>query len=119
MPKNERTLQMMKAFLGLRRQGFGIYEIADQFHLSPTTVYRCVPEIAEMEGVPKESLLDDPNRGNHFYNPKPVTPVDISRFRHHYEAISTEIISLREEVSRSIEELEIMGQLLNEEDYHE
>ena len=117
MPRNERTLQMMKAYMELRRQGFSHHEIADQFHLSPATVFRCLQEIADMEGVPRDSLLDDPNKGNHFcYNPKPVTPVDVSGFRHHYEAISTEIVSLREEVSKSIEELETMGQLLNEEE---
>lgn len=121
MPKNERTLQMMKDYVELHRQGLSIAEIARRYHLSTRTIYTRLQEIADAAGVPRESLLDAPDKGkNHFgCTPKPVAPVDISKFHARCEHITTELTALQEEVSKSIEELETMGQLLNEEDYHE
>ena len=58
--KDERTLKMMKEYVGLFEEGLGPKEIAEKFDLDPWTVYHYLGEIAEEAGVPRESLLKQP-----------------------------------------------------------
>ncbi len=57
MKRNERTKKMMRNYVKLHEMGLSAQEIADKYHLSTTTVYANLGEIAEKAGVTRESLL--------------------------------------------------------------
>lgn len=54
---SERALQMMENFMTLHQEGYSIYEIAAMFNLSDFTVKYHLQEIADANGVSRESLL--------------------------------------------------------------
>jgi len=54
---SERTHAMKNNFMALHQQGYYIAEIAAKYNLSPATVYRHLQEIADENGVSRESLL--------------------------------------------------------------
>lgn len=56
---SERVVQLKKNFIELHEQGFTIPEIADKFHLGKSTVYRLLGEIAQENGVSRDSLLQE------------------------------------------------------------
>lgn len=55
--ESERTYIMKENFMMLHQQGLSISEIADRYNLSKITVYRHLQEIADKNGVTRESLL--------------------------------------------------------------
>ena len=57
MKQNERTRRMIKSFMRLHNQGLSIADIAAKYHLSTSTVYACLDEIAKKANVTRESLL--------------------------------------------------------------
>jgi DNA-binding Lrp family transcriptional regulator len=113
---NERTLQMMKAYVELHDQGFSVAEIAKRFNLSETTVYARLEEIAEHAGLTRHELLISPLRGNHSScNFKPIRPVDAIRFQDHHDTVMSELDALKRSAADSIEELEVVHEILKEE----
>ena len=113
---NERTLKMMENFMDLHDAGYSVGEIAKKFDLSDSTVYGKLSEIAARAGVTRESLLDKPFEADHSgRNFTPVKPVAPTRFHSHFNATMTEIAAMKQDISGSIEELEIMNELLEEE----
>lgn len=52
-----RTLEMKSAYVPLFRTGMTPKQIAKEFDLSEWTVYHYLDEIAQENGVPRESLL--------------------------------------------------------------
>lgn len=59
---NERTKQLKENFMELHEKGWSIAQIAEYFHLSQRHIYNVLPEIAEENGVSKESLLAVPHK---------------------------------------------------------
>lgn len=57
MTREDRTLQMEENFIDLHNVGMPATEIAKRYGLAASTVYRALPRIAEVAGVPRESLL--------------------------------------------------------------
>lgn len=55
--ENERTKQMKGHFMELHEAGHTIKEIAKMCNLTPITIYRSLQEIADKQGVSRESLL--------------------------------------------------------------
>lgn len=55
--ESERTRLMKENFMELHQQGLTIPEIAEKFNLMKVTVYRALQEIADANGVSRESLL--------------------------------------------------------------
>ncbi len=53
----ERTHVMKEHFMTLHQQGYSIKEIATKFNLSSFTVYYHLQEIADENGVSRDSLL--------------------------------------------------------------
>jgi len=54
---SERAVQMKKHFIELHNEGLTIPQIAATFELDKSTVYRLLDDIAEENGVSRESLL--------------------------------------------------------------
>lgn len=54
---SERMRLMKENFMTLHQQGFTIPEIAEKYNLGRATVYHTLQEIADANGVKRESLL--------------------------------------------------------------
>lgn len=78
MKRNERTLQMIQNYMPLRLSGKKNKEIAKTFGLSTWTLYHYLPEIAKLNGVSRESLLDVPHSQHQLCEriSEPVKPID-------------------------------------------
>ena len=55
--ESERKTRMKENFMQLNQKGYSIPEIAENFDLSFSTVYRSLQEIADINGVTRDSLL--------------------------------------------------------------
>lgn len=64
MPRDERTLRMIREYVMLFDSGMSLVQIAEHFGLSPHTVRHYLGEIAERAGRTRKSLLSHPNNGN-------------------------------------------------------
>ena len=117
MPKtNERTLKMMENYIKLHNEGHSVKEIAKMFNLSPFTIYDRLGEIAEQNGVTRESLLERVFIADHSgQNYTPVKPIDPTEFRKHFDAALTGVQTLKATISQALEEYDINDELLKEE----
>lgn len=116
MAKHERTLQMMESFISLHNEGHDINEIAKMFNLAFSTVYKHLGEIAEKNGVTRESLLEKVIVADHSgRNLTPVKPVDRAKFNESFATLMTGMDSLQSEIAKTIEDIEVTNQLLEEE----
>ena len=59
--RSSRTLKMMGEFMALHNAGHSIPEIAKMTRVDFATIYRHLDEIAEQNGVTRESLLETPH----------------------------------------------------------
>lgn len=58
MAKESERMKLLKEnFMPLHQKGYSICEIAEEYHLNFSTVYRVLQEIADANGVTRESLL--------------------------------------------------------------
>ncbi len=112
---DERTLQMMEAFIGLHEDGYSIPEIAKKFNLSWSIVYRKLGEIADKAGVTRESLLMSPIKADHSgRNFTPVKPVDTAKFHERFGIAMTELDAMLKEVVQAIEDQETISEILED-----
>ena len=58
--QSERVHVMKENFMSHWEQGWGVYEIASHYNLSPCTVYLYLQEIASANGMLREALLKRP-----------------------------------------------------------
>ena len=109
--KDERTLQMMREYWRLHmEEGLSPKEIALRFGLTPTTVYQNLDEIARMNGVTRQELLDQPHEKPISYDrtDQPVTQVEPRLFLDlHRKAI--------EDLDRELNDLEKIIDMLEKE----
>lgn len=54
---SERVHVMKENFMALHEAGYSIPDIAKKYNLNNSTVYRCLQEIADANGVNREDLL--------------------------------------------------------------
>ena len=60
--QDERTIQFKKNFMKEREKGLSIPEIADKYSISRRHAYYILQEIADENGVTRESLLFHPHK---------------------------------------------------------
>lgn len=88
MEKDERTLIMMGKYWELhKKENLSPKGIATRFNLAPTTVYQHLDEIARMNGVTRQELLDQPHEKPVSYdrNDQPVAKIDSNKSLESYE----------------------------------
>lgn len=68
--QSERVKKMLAGFMNLHEQGFSIPEIAQEFGLTSVTVYAYLQEIADNNGVTRESLLQQVHKTNSYFMTK-------------------------------------------------
>lgn len=113
---NERTLRMMESYVDLHNAGHTVAEVAKMFNLSESTVYARLGEIAKKAGTTREKLLFSPFEADHSgRNFTPVKPIDPTKFHAHFDVLMGEIGSLKQEVKNSLDELELVEEILQEE----
>lgn len=113
---NERTLRMRNEFMCLHSQGATIAEIAKEFGLSVSVVYKDLDFIANANGVTRESLLQRVHKEHAPFERtpgKPLPEVDPESFNAHCDAAIAEVDGLRKEIRVIIAKNE---EFLNEED---
>lgn len=114
--EHERTFKMMENFISLHNEGYSIKEIAKKYSLSTTTVYNRLEEIAEKAGVTRKELLKKPFIADHSgRNFTPVKPIDRKSFNEGYDVLMRAVDALSAEIGKTIEDIEIMNELLVEE----
>ena len=103
---DERTLKMMENFMQLRREGYSIQEISKMYGLSWSTVYGRLEEIARMNGVTREDLLDQPISADHSgRNFAPVKKIEATDLINKIEAVIREVEEVMEQINLTIEQL--------------
>ncbi len=114
--KHERTLKMMENFMDLHNNGHSIGEIAKLYNLSVTTVYKSLDRIAKKNGVTRESLLEKPFEADHSgRNFTPVKPINRTKLQSSIATLRKGVKALREEVKNTIEDIETLNQVMEEE----
>lgn len=106
---NERTLRMMESYVRLFNEGMTLTEIAKEFRLAPATVRLHLGEIAEKEGVTRESLLNQPHREHIMIGAKdyePVKPLDVTEFSNNLEVLNKEFDKTIKKMEERIESLD-------------
>ena len=105
--RSERTRKMIKQFYGLRNSGYSIRQIAEMFNLDPATVYSYLGEIAEREGVDRNSLLDRVFEADHTGSQfTPVRLVNAKEATSRINAMTKEAEALQARLSYVITEAE-------------
>ncbi len=119
---DERTLKMMDAFPNLHSQGLSIYQIAAQFGLDYSTVYRRLDQIVERYNnehpnalITRDALLQCP-RSNRTPPKSPVSgrpplpTIDLEAFRADLDAALITLDTLIEDVAQEIFTQEIFSE---------
>ena len=111
---DERTLKMMESYMDLHAKGARVIEIAKKFHLSPKTIYSVLDEIAEQNGVTRDSLLYCPKEGGWTVSKTstPLAAVDLTGFHESFDATMREITRMKAEMDTMIAEQMKMMEVL-------
>ena len=57
--ETQRVKEMIEGFMNFHREGLGIAEIAEIFHVSPSVIYKkYLSQIAEANGLERKDLLE-------------------------------------------------------------
>ena len=105
--KAERTKKMIGSFYELRCLGYSIKKIAEMFNLDPTTVYGYLDEIANQQGVKRETLLDRVFEADHSGSRfAPVRLVNVEEATSHISVMVDEAKALQTRLSHAIAEAE-------------
>ena len=118
MKKSERTLRMKRNYIRLRALGMGPVEIAKKYDLDVSTIYKSLDEIAEANGVSRESLLERPH-SEHVCRERqfaPVEPVDLTEFRGHFDASIQEIDGVKATMKQEIKRQEKIAYRMQKEE---
>ena len=85
---------MIKNFFGMKQEGKTICEIADYYNLTTRTIYLCLQEIADNNGVSRDDLLDKKHKPYEVKNIKsrrPSEKVDAEELVNHFSSMIEEI----------------------------
>ena len=109
--KDERTHQVMEKYMQLHfGDGLAPREIAERYEISLSTLYGVLGEIAKRNGVSRESLLQNPGRGNFGHAGNDfglVRPIDSTGFKKNLQ----EVIHQLEEAENRVKATLSKGEL--------
>lgn len=112
---NERTLQMKQNYMKLHSEGHTPKEIAREFGLSLFTVYHYLGEIADENGVTRESLLEIPHNTTGVYE-RQFEPLPKIDYNANFEESLETFKKLRSETSKSLKEQEEITEMIEKEE---
>lgn len=107
--QSERVRVMKENFMTHWEQGWGVYEVAENYNLAPTTVYHYLQEIADANDVSCESLLQRPRAlltVKQYREEAKRTRISVEELRKDFKEIGGLLDSLIEKLDRILEEEE-------------
>ena len=112
--RDERTLQLEKEYVNLRKQGLQPREIARHFNVCDTTMYKAVRRIAEATGLTTDFLLAKPNAEHHQYARaiELAKPVDVAGLREQCQTIAAQMEQAIAKVKATVVEQEKVAQII-------
>ena len=110
--REERTKEMIRQFVTLRKENKSIQEIANLFGLSKKTVYFYLQEIADSNGVSRDDLLYQVHKEYdvNYVTRKTVEHIDAVELKNHFSAMIDEankIISTLDNILKELDEATI------------
>lgn len=105
MRENERTLKMKQSFISLHDQGMSIKDIAKEFGLGLSVVYKNLGEIAISANRDRASLLGQPHKPHLTYDHQyaPLKKVDVDEYRQKFTALKANCRELKQLLTDYIE----------------
>ena len=105
--RNERTLKMMEEFMSLHEKGLSIHEIAENYDLVDSTVYKLLGEIAQANGVSRSELLKVVHVGyTRVGTYTPLREIDTKAFFARSDKIASEISEMRAMIRDTVQNME-------------
>ena len=105
--KDEKTMKFIKNFIAERESGLSIPEIADKYFISKRHAYNLLQEIADANGVTRESLLHRPNAPHAsplFVHRNGEEKVNIGEIRKEFQNIITSSNNIISKIDSILEE---------------
>ena len=98
---SERVKRMKKNFIRLHNEGKTIAEIAKEFQITNWTIYKHLQEIADENGVSRESLLQVPQKEHTItnYSKCMSSQIDIEQFENDCSEAILRIQNARKQIN--------------------
>lgn len=104
---SERVLQLKKNFMEHHKNGWTIQEIADKYHVTRRHTYTLLQEIADENGVTRESLLEIPHSQHAsplFLHRDGVEKVNVEEIRKDFQNIISSANNVMKAIDTLLEE---------------
>lgn len=111
---SERVRLMKENFMELHNDGKTIQEIADHFHLTTATIYNYLQEIADANGVSRESLLQIVHKQHVMLKtrtPSPRDKIEINEIKQSFSALIKDTDNLIGKFDKFLEENSLWQEL--------
>lgn len=104
MARTQRVEKLVKEFMQYHNNGYSILEIAEIFNVSFSAIYKHLQEIADFNGVSRESLLErNSSTHNTIHQPFLKEKVDAQTLLNGFNTIETEINKIIAEIDTILE----------------
>lgn len=104
MARTQRVEKLVKEFMQYHNNGYSILEIAEIFNVNFSTVYNHLQEIADNNGVSRDSLLEKiSSTHNTIHQPFLKEKVDAQTLLNGFNTIETEINKIIAEIDTILE----------------
>ena len=90
--REEWTKEMINSFIKMRQEGKTIFEIAEHFNLTTAIIYYHLQEIADINGVSRDELLDRVHKphGGRWKGRKPLEEVNVEKLATNFASMIKE-----------------------------
>lgn len=104
MARTQRVEKLVKEFMQYHNNGYSILEIAEIFNVSFSAVYKHLQEIADFNGVSRESLLERGSSAHSTaHHPFFKERIDAQTLLNGFNTIETEINKIIAEIDTILE----------------
>ena len=98
--ETQRVKIMKEKFMSCHNDGLGIPAIAEKFEVTPTTIYKCLQEIADVNGVERNELLERVHRPHVILVTHKPVHTDFDEVQHLLGTLENKISMLLEEIKK-------------------
>ena len=100
MARTQRVENLVKNFMLYHNDGYSICEIADVFEVDFSTVYKHLQEIADNNGVTRESLLVIPHSSTSSHLPFYKEKINIEELKNSFIQLEADVDKVIENIDR-------------------
>lgn len=99
MARTQRVENLLKGFMQLHKDGYSIREIADHYQVDFSTVYNHLQEIADANGVTRESLLSQKSSPHlNLHHPFRKEKIDAENLKREFKKVDEHLDNLITEI---------------------